>query len=148
MAFAQPPLIQVLTNTKAPYNISTPTAHLALAALAPNAVEVVRSKILTLISSRASLLQSLLSFSALGVGSAIGATEANFILVPILNRTTNLPDNERARKVYQALAEESQVVLRFRGNEPGCTGCLRIAIGTDKEIVVLLEKLEEVLKAI
>ena len=36
VALAQPPLIQILSNTKAPYNISTPTAHLAVRALSPS----------------------------------------------------------------------------------------------------------------
>jgi len=147
-AFAQPPLIQVLTNAKAPYNISTPTAHLALAALAPDAVEAMQSKIATLISSRAYILQSFAPLSPLGLGTPIGASDGNFVLVPILNSSTKLPDNERAQKVYQALAEENRVVVRFRGNEPGCTGCLRMSVGTDTEIAILLKKLEEVLRAI
>lgn len=148
IAFAQPPLIQILSNAKAPYNISTPTAHLALAALAPSAVEGMRSKISTLISSRLFLLQSFSLLAPLGLGKPVGASDANFILVPILNRATRAPDNERAQKVYQALAEENQIVVRFRGNESGCTGCLRISIGTDKEIVALLKELEAVLQAI
>lgn len=148
VAFAQPPLIQVLTNAKAPYNISTPTAHLALAALAPDAVDAMQAKISTLISSRTYLLQALAPLSPLGLGSPIGASDGNFVIVPILNSATKVPDNERAQKVYQALAEENQVVVRFRGKEPGCTGCLRMSVGTDKEIAVLLNKFEEVLKAI
>jgi histidinol-phosphate aminotransferase len=107
-----------------------------------------RSKISTLIASRAFLLQSLAPLSPFGLGTPIGASDGNFILVPILNRTTKAPDNERAHNVYQALAEKDQVVVRFRGKEPGCTGCLRISVGTHNEIVVLLKKLEDVLKSI
>jgi histidinol-phosphate aminotransferase len=146
IAFAQPPLIQILSNAKAPYNISTPTAHLALAALQPTAVKAMRSKISTLVSSRAFLLQSVVTLCPLGLGTPIGASDGNFILVPVLNRTSGAPDNERAYKLYEALAEENQIVVRFRGNEPGCTACLRITVGTDKEMVVVLKKLEELLK--
>jgi len=148
IAFAQPPLIQVLTNTKAPYNISTPTAHLALAALAPAAVSAMQSKISALISSRDSLIQSFATLSLLGLGTPIGAPDANFIVVPILNRATQAPDNERAQKVYRSLAEEKGVVVRFRGNEPGCLGCLRITVGSEKENEVVLRMLEIVLAAI
>jgi histidinol-phosphate aminotransferase len=148
IAFAQPPLIQVLTNTKAPYNISTPTAHLALAALAPPGVAGMQSKISTLISSRNSLTKSLAKLSSLGLGTPIGSSDANFLVVPILNCATRAPDNERAQKVYRSLAEEKGVVVRFRGNEAGCLGCLRITVGSEKENEVLLGMLEIVLKAV
>jgi histidinol-phosphate aminotransferase len=148
IAFAHPALIQILTNTKAPYNISSPTAHLALAALAPDAVEAMRTKIATLNTSRDYVLQFIATLFPLGLGTPIGASEANFVMVPVLNRATKAPDNERAQKVYRALAEENQVVVRFRGKEPGCKGCLRITIGSDKEIAILLKKLEAVLQAI
>ena len=42
IAIAQPPLIQILSNTKAPYNISTPTANLALSALETPALDLMR----------------------------------------------------------------------------------------------------------
>jgi len=147
IAFAQPPLIQVLTNTKAPYNISTPTAHLANAALAPSAVALMQSKIKVLLDSRSALMRSLAAppFPELGVGKPIGASDANFIVVPILSKGSRQPDNERAHVVYQTLAETMGVVVRFRGKEAGCEGCLRITIGTKEEMSTLLAKLEEVL---
>ncbi|KAF7980246.1 hypothetical protein HWV62_38975 [Athelia sp. TMB] len=147
VAFAQPPLIQVLTNTKAPYNISTPTAHLAMAALTPPAVALMQSKIRNLLASRAALTLSLAAspFPELGVGKPIGLPDANFIVVPILNKLSRQPDNERAHMVYQTLAETMGVVVRFRGKELGCEGCLRITIGTEEETKTVLAKLEEVL---
>lgn len=146
VAIAQPPLIQVLTNTKAPYNISTPTAHLALAALTPSAVASMHSKVDTLLTSRTALLRSLEYLSDLGLGASIGANEANFVVVPVLSRDDRKPDNERAQKVYRSLAEEHGVVVRFRGGEAGCMGCLRITVGTESENQTLLRKLEEVLR--
>lgn len=146
-AFAQPPLIQVLTNTKAPYNISTPTAHLALAALSPLALESMRNKIQTLLATRAAFVRAFTSapFPELGVGEPIGAPDANFVIVPILDVKTRKPDNGRAHTVYKTLAETMGVVVRFRGNEPGCEGCLRIAIGTEQDMETVLEKLKQVL---
>jgi histidinol-phosphate aminotransferase len=67
--------------------------------------------------------------------------DANFIMVPVINRKTGLKDNVRAQKVYQAMAESQGVVVRFRGKEPGCLGCLRVTVGTDEENVILLERL-------
>ncbi|KAJ7594615.1 histidinol-phosphate aminotransferase [Mycena floridula] len=145
IAIAQPPLIQVLTNTKAPYNISTPTAHLALSALSPDSLSLMYKNINTLIASRAALLDELSALPDLG--PSIGGNDANFVLVPILSADGNgKPDNVRANKVYKALAEENGVVVRFRGGEIGCEGCIRITIGSAEENAVVLKKLSEVLK--
>ncbi|KAG9311732.1 pyridoxal phosphate-dependent transferase, partial [Chiua virens] len=152
VALAQPPLIQVLNNTKAPYNISTPTAHLTLAALEPAAIQGMRDKIRTLLASREKLKVSLEKLAYLGVGKTIGGNNANFVLIPILDPKTGAPDNVRSIKVYKTLAEEkgageSCVVVRYRGGEPGCEGCLRITVGTVKENEMLLRRLERVLES-
>ncbi|PBL03863.1 histidinol-phosphate aminotransferase [Armillaria gallica] len=146
IAIAQPPLIQILSNTKAPYNISTPTAHLALSALSPSAVDAMQSKINTLIASRTKMLQSLSALADLGLGPSVGGNDANFIVVPVLSRDGTKPDNVRSQKVYKSLAEENGVVVRFRGNEPGCEGCLRITVGSEEENEVVIRKLTEVLQ--
>ncbi|TFY78997.1 hypothetical protein EWM64_g5017 [Hericium alpestre] len=145
IALAQPPLIQVLSNTKAPYNISTPTAHLALKALSPASVAEMHAKIGELVANRADLLSSLQSLASLGVGEVIGTQDANFLVVPILERGRSKPDNVRAHKVYKTLAEEEGVVVRYRGSEAGCAGCLRITVGSKAENAVVIEKLRKVL---
>ncbi|KAI0053201.1 histidinol-phosphate aminotransferase [Auriscalpium vulgare] len=148
IALAQPPLIQILTNTKAPYNISTPTASLALRALSPESSQIMHVNIAKLREQGGSLRTALQALAPLGVGKEIGSGDANFLLVPILAREGNQPDNGRAVKVYKALAEEEGVVVRFRGGEKGCTGCLRITVGTEEENAFLLEKLRKVLQII
>ena len=55
--------MQVLFNTKAPYNISTPAAHLALSALSDEALAAMRAKVATLTASHAKLLESLKGLS-------------------------------------------------------------------------------------
>ncbi|KAJ4468892.1 histidinol-phosphate aminotransferase [Lentinula aciculospora] len=145
IAIAQPPLIQVLTNTKAPYNISTPTAYLALSALSPPSLANMQSKIETLTASRVALLKALSDIAQLGLGSSIGSNDANFVMIPVLSKDGSQPDNVRAQKVYKALAEENGVVVRFRGNEPGCEGCLRITIGSEDENATVIRKLQLVL---
>ncbi|KAJ7512459.1 pyridoxal phosphate-dependent transferase [Mycena galericulata] len=146
IALAQPPLIQVLTNTKAPYNISTPAAHIALSALTPDSVATMRSKISTLIESRKRLLADLAGLASLGVGSVIGGNDANFLVVPILK--DGKPENTRAQRLYRLLAEENGVVVRYRGSEPGCEGCLRVTVGTEEENRTVIAKMREVLSAI
>lgn len=107
-----------------------------------------KSKLSTITASRTALLSSFSSLAYLGLGNSIGGNDANFILIPILEKGTDKPDSERAHKVYKALAEENGVVVRYRGNEPGCKGCLRITVGTEEENKVVLEKLEQVLKVL
>jgi len=154
IAIAQPPLMQVLANTKAPYNISTPSAHLALAALSPSGVNTMRAKVRTLAASRAALLASFSKLAPLGLAEALGSNDANFVLVPILEKpqlpsmSRGKPDNVRAQKVYRRLAEEMGVVVRYRGGEVGCEGCLRMTVGSEEENSVLLEKLEMLLREI
>lgn len=59
--------------------------------------------------------------------------------------TEGKPDSGRAQKAYKTLAEELGVVVRYRGNELGCEGALRITVGTEEENKVVLERLVEVL---
>ena len=108
-----------------------------------------RAKVSTLVQSRAELLQKLTSLASLGLGGAIGGNDANFVLVPVLTKDgSGEPDSERAQRVYKALAEENGVVVRYRGGEMGCQGCLRITVGTEEENEVVLSKLGEVLRVI
>ncbi|TFY62612.1 hypothetical protein EVG20_g6641 [Dentipellis fragilis] len=146
IALAQPPLIQVLSNTKAPYNVSTPTAHLAVRALSPESIKTMQAKVGELTKNRAVLIASLRALAPLGVGAAVGRQDANFVVVPILQRGGSAPDNTRAHALYKTLAEEEGVVVRFRGNEPGCLGCLRITVGSEAENVVVIDKMKKTLE--
>ena len=97
---------------------------------------------MTLNASRIKLLQSLSTIPA--IGAPIGANEANFVLVPVLDKNGK-KNTDRALTVYKTLADEKAVVVRFRGKELGCEACLRITVGTEEENEKLIEKLKEVL---
>jgi histidinol-phosphate aminotransferase len=140
---AAPELIQILTNAKAPYNVSLPTASLALASFSKEGLAVWESNTKTLNANRAKLVEGLKSI--LSVGEVLGGNDANFVLVQILDGPGGKPSNDRAKAVYTEMAENRGVVVRFRGTEIGCEGCLRITVGTEEESVTAVERLRELL---
>ncbi len=79
-----------------------------------------------------------------GVGRFRGGTASNFLLVEILD-TQGKPDNVTALKTYERLAENRGVVVRFRGKEHGCLGCLRITVGTESEVSRFLKEIDVVI---
>ncbi|KAL1960837.1 hypothetical protein VTO42DRAFT_5820 [Malbranchea cinnamomea] len=145
-AFTSPEIARLLNSLKAPYNISSPTSALAKAALAPQNLDVMRRNREKILVQRQRLLTEMPQIP--GVGRFLGGTDSNFLLVEILDKPSGKPCNKTAQEVYQALAERKGVVVRFRGREYGCEGCLRITIGTELEVTKFLQELRDVLNNI
>jgi len=148
-AFTDPAIAQLLNNLKAPYNISNPTSQIACAALQPQNLEVMRTKKARILEQRDRLIKELPA--VLGIGNFKGGYTSNFLLVEILDKPreqSGKPSNETALKVYESLAEEKGVVVRFRGKELGCMGCLRITVGTKEEVNRFLKEIGTVLEGI
>ncbi len=145
-AFTSPEIARLLNNLKAPYNISSPTSAIASAALAPGNIEVMRANRAKILKQRERLLAELPKIE--GIGQFLGGQDSNFLLVEILDKPRDRggkPSNEVALKVYEGLAENKGVVVRFRGKEVGCKGCLRVTVGTEKEVDKLLQEIEQVI---
>ncbi|KAI4240890.1 MAG: hypothetical protein L6R40_004885 [Gallowayella cf. fulva] len=146
-AFAPPPVADLLNNLKAPYNISSPTSALAIAALQPENLPIMRSSRAKIVKQRLRLLNELPQISR--VGRFLGGTDSNFLLVEILDKPRlhgGRPSNESALALYQSLAETRGVVVRFRGKEVGCEGCVRITVGTPDEVTRLLAETRSILE--
>ncbi|KDN51313.1 putative histidinol-phosphate transaminase [Tilletiaria anomala UBC 951] len=147
IAYAQPPLIQILNNTKAPYNISVPTAHLASLALSDPGLDKMHANIRTLLANRDRLARDLQAIPS--IGPILGNNEANFLLAVVLDRPRSepgaRPDSARAGKVYKAMAEQNGLVVRDRSKELGCDGALRITVGTEEENKTCVELMRELL---
>ncbi|KAK2676048.1 Pyridoxal phosphate-dependent transferase, major domain [Fusarium oxysporum f. sp. vasinfectum] len=126
----------------APYNISSPTSALASYAVSEKGLAIMRDHRARLLEQRDRLIKELPNIP--GVGRLRGGTESNFLLYEMLN-TAGEPDNTVALAVYEKLAEGKGVVVRFRGKEHGCQGCLRITVGTDAEVTRFLESLKTTL---
>ncbi|KAH8730812.1 pyridoxal phosphate-dependent transferase [Phaeosphaeriaceae sp. PMI808] len=148
-AFADPAVAKILNNMKAPYNIPNPTSQLARAALSSKHIDVMKKNVDLIVKQRERLLQELPKIP--GVGKLHGGTESNFLLYQMLDGSADQggkPSNEVALAVYEGLAEQKGVVVRFRGKEYGCLGCLRITVGTEKEVDRFLQEIRTVLDSV
>jgi histidinol-phosphate aminotransferase len=144
-AFTSPPIASLLNNLKAPYNISSPTSAIASQALEKGGLSVMQANRGKIISQRDRLLRELPKVT--GIGRFRGGVASNFLLVEILD-TQGKPDNVTALMVYERLAENRGVVVRFRGKEHGCLGCLRITVGTEEEVTRFLKEMQNVLEQV
>ena len=144
-AFTSPPIARLLNNLKAPYNISSPTSALACRALGDPGLAVMREHRAAIVAQRDRLVAEMPRVA--GVGRLRGGTESNFLLFEMLD-AKGRPDNATALAVYERLAEAQGVVVRFRGKEHGCLGCLRITVGTEPEVTKFLESLRRTLSEV
>ncbi|UKZ85259.1 uncharacterized protein TrAFT101_001127 [Trichoderma asperellum] len=145
VAFAPAPIATLLNSLKAPYNISSPTSALAYSAVSPQGLSVMESNRAKIIAQRDRIIKEIVSIP--GVGRLRGGTESNFLLFEMLN-AQGQPDNAVALAAYEKLAETKGVVVRFRGKEHGCLGCLRITVGTEEEVTRFLEALKKTLEEV
>ena len=148
IAYAAREIAYLLNCMKAPYNISSPASVLAMRALSPEGLAVMKHNVNDLLQQRDFLVNSLREAQKArkpglpGIGEIIGGLDANFVLLQIVNGDGK-PDNVVAEKLYTTLAESKGVVVRFRGTERGCEGSLRITVGTHSEMQTLLLRLQE-----
>jgi histidinol-phosphate aminotransferase len=128
IAFASEPIITYLMKVKAPYNINTLSSQVALEAFDhENGID---RRIQIIKEERAWLRQAL---AKLNLVTHIYESEANFLLVKM----------ENAMEIYNRLVSQD-IIVRYRGNEPGCDNCLRITIGTREENSTLINALEKI----
>lgn len=149
VAFSSPEIASLLNNMKAPYNISSPTSAIANAALEGDSLRVMAENRAKIIKQRTRLQAELPLVP--GVGRFLGGADSNFLLVEILDKPRDKggkPDNATALEVYETMAGQRGVVVRFRGKEVGCLGCLRITVGTAEEVDRFLKELRNVLEGI
>lgn len=142
-AFTSPPIATLLNSLKAPYNVSSITSAIATHALQKEGLSMMRANREKIIAGRERMLRELPKID--GIGRFRGGVASNFLLVEMLNARGE-PDNVVALNVYEYLASKRGVVVRFRGKEHGCLGCLRITVGTEDEVSRLLEEMRSALE--
>ncbi|KAF9425457.1 histidinol-phosphate transaminase [Podila epigama] len=140
IAITQPEIASFMNATKAPYNIASTTSRLAQEALQPKGLSILNNHIDVMIKERSRLIESFKSIPCLG--RVLGTNDANFVLVEVLDKDGK-PSNERAFRVYTDMASTQGLVVRFRGTEIGCEGCLRITVGTPEENDIVIQRLTQ-----
>ncbi|KAK4157346.1 histidinol-phosphate aminotransferase [Chaetomidium leptoderma] len=145
-AFTSPEIARLLNSLKAPYNISSLTAGIAEYALSEpeqgGGLAKMRENRARLVAQRERMVREMARVE--GVGRLRGGEASNFLLYEMLDKEGK-PDNVTAVAVYERLAETKGVVVRFRGKEHGCLGCLRITVGTEDEVTRFLATLAQTL---
>ncbi len=124
-AMANKELISFMLRMKAPYNINKLTANAALEALENH--KKMQGFAEKLLAERKRLERTLQQNPLV---SSIRPSDANFLLVHFTN----------AYSVYQKLAARG-VIVRYRGDQPGCEEGLRITVGSPQENDQLITEL-------
>ncbi|MBC7948605.1 MAG: histidinol-phosphate transaminase [Chitinophagaceae bacterium] len=130
MAFASPDIISILDKVKPPYNINKATQDLVKEAL--NDIDQVNDMIKDLVDMRNALFSVLEKHPLV---EKVYPSDANFLLVKM----------KGARKIYEYLLTRG-IVVRDRSNIQLCDDCLRITIGTEDEITLMMRALKEYVK--
>ncbi|MBL7739374.1 MAG: histidinol-phosphate transaminase [Chitinophagaceae bacterium] len=125
--FGSAAIVQVLDKVKPPYNINQATQELAQQAL--DETGQVNDMIRELVSMRDALVKVL---DTIPLVKKVYPSDANFLLVKIKD----------AKKVYDYLLSKG-IVVRDRSNVRLCDDCLRITIGTEQEITLLVKALRD-----
>ncbi|QRG36993.1 histidinol-phosphate transaminase [Candidozyma auris] len=146
ITYASSGLSRYLNAMKYPYNISSLTSAVAVRSTqAEDGLKVMQNYVNEIKRDRAHLLEALQKIP--GVGKNIGGLDANFLLLQFLD-SSGQPSNEVALELYNQLAVENGVVVRFRGKELNCKGALRLSIGTEEENKILIEKIGKILPSV
>ena len=121
LAFAGAYIIDLMNRVKYPYNLSQATQELALKALETSPEANIRE----IVSERERLFEALPAFPFV---RRVYPSDANFLLVQV----------DRADELYEVLLRGG-IIVRNRSRVPGCSGCLRITVGTPAENDRLLQ---------
>lgn len=135
-AAGHPSVIQLLNNVKMPYNLNELTSRIALAAFEPSALQRLRESVCKIASERARIMAAL---KALSYVSRVFHSDSNFVLFQI-------HPAEKAEPLYREMADRG-VVVRYRGDQKHCAGCIRATIGTIDENNTFLKTLGETAKS-
>lgn len=115
LALADERTVELFSRVKYPYNISQAAMNEAVRLLKRD----VASEVAAIRAERLRMAQALSSSVRV---RKVWPSDANFLLVEV----------DDPRRLYEELLD-ADVIVRDRSRVPGCEGCLRITVGTEKE---------------
>lgn len=127
ICYASPEIISILNKIKPPYNINILTQNAALQKL--NEIEKIDQQIVEINKNKLLLIKEL---SKINFIKKSFPSQANFVLVRV----------DDANRRYEELLQHGFVV-RNRTKEPLCENCLRFTIGTEQEVLSLINTLKK-----
>ncbi|KAJ2486703.1 histidinol-phosphate transaminase [Coemansia sp. RSA 2050] len=136
-------IVSYLNRAKAPYSVSSLTLDVAKDALSDEGIQKMRSVVTSLQAQRDEfLIPQLLLLPS--VGAILGGNDGNFVLCRFVDGNGNA-SNEIAKRVYMEMAQNRGLVVRYRGSDYGCEGCLRVTVGTADENRLVIDTMRSVL---
>jgi len=126
--FMNPYLVKILNKIKPPYNVPSPSQEIAIKRITD--IDRVGKYIREIVQQRERLINCL---QHLDITTTIYPSEANFLLVRFVDH----------QQVYDSLKAQ-KIIVRDRSAQRGCAGCLRISIGTKREMDQLISVLENI----
>ena len=127
-AVAQEGLINGMVKVKDSYNVDRLSMASAVAALGDQ--ETFRENVARIRRTRERLIDALKN-----LGFFVYPSQANFVMIKCQNA-------RNAREIYQEM-KKRKILIRYI-EQPRLDDCLRITVGTDKEINTLLDNLAEI----
>lgn len=122
-AYARKEIVDILERVKYPYNVNSMSQDLALKSFN----ESVCYEVDIIINERERLARSLLKIPSV---LRVFRSDTNFLLVKFRD----------SKEIFEKLQKNS-IIVRDRGNEQGCSNCLRITVGKPQENNLLLSVL-------
>lgn len=117
VAYASEEIIRVLEKVRCPYNLGSSAAGLAEAALNSYADYRLMAKHITVMRDELAI-----TLTKMPLVEKVYASDANFLLVK----------TKDAEAIFAHLLRHG-VVVRNRDKEAGCSGCIRVTVGTSEE---------------
>lgn len=122
-----PALVRLARTVAYPYNLGTPAQRLALRAL--DDTGEVRKLVSQVVEERKRMEEALAAFSCI---LTVYPSDANFLLV-------KTADADALMEYFR----QRGIIIRNRSHEEGCSGCVRITIGSSAENDAVLAVLDE-----
>lgn len=127
---SNPELIGILNKVIAPYPIPIPCADIAVQALQPVNIAIVKQRVQAILNGRDWLIKELAKLDCV---EDIFDTHANYVLVKF----------QDGQRIFNALWDAG-IILRNQHNAVNLANCIRITIGTDEENAKVVEAIKSI----